>query len=69
MKNNEAAATGQETSTGICVNEGCGRPAEGALCDECALEWALFHREQRDGVGPADPGVALAAEAFRKSSE
>ena len=31
----------------ICANEGCGRPAERRFCDACALEWSLFHREER----------------------
>jgi len=33
---------------GVCANEGCGRPAENGLCDNCALERALFHREERE---------------------
>ena len=34
-----------------CGNAGCGRPAEkgSLLCDSCALEWSLFHREVRGG--------------------
>jgi hypothetical protein len=31
----------------VCANEGCGRPAERRFCDACALEWSLFHREER----------------------
>ena len=33
----------------VCANPGCGRPAEegSPLCDSCALEWTLFHREVR----------------------
>jgi hypothetical protein len=34
-------------AVGKCANEGCGRPAEGLYCDACALEYSLFHREQR----------------------
>ncbi len=30
-----------------CANEGCGRSAEETYCDACALEWSLFHREER----------------------
>jgi len=45
----------------VCSNEGCGCPAEGALCENCALEWGLFHREaraalDRDGGSPL-PGT------------
>ena len=29
------------------ANEGCQRPAEARLCGPCALEWSLFHREER----------------------
>jgi hypothetical protein len=36
-----------ETRPGVCANEGCRRPAEAGLCDTCALEGSLFHREQR----------------------
>jgi hypothetical protein len=47
MKNNgdpeEAARTPR-----ICANEGCGRPAEDGLCENCALERSLFHREERE---------------------
>ncbi len=32
----------------ICANEGCGRPAEDGLCENCALERSLFHREERE---------------------
>jgi hypothetical protein len=32
----------------ICSNEGCGRPAEDGLCENCALERSLFHREERE---------------------
>jgi hypothetical protein len=32
---------------GTCRNEGCGRPARESVCDTCALEWDLFHRELR----------------------
>lgn len=40
------------TGPGVCANEGCERPAEGLYCDACALEWSLFHREERES-GPA----------------
>lgn len=40
---------------GICANEGCGRPAEGGLCENCALERSLFHREEREE--PRSPEV------------
>ena len=47
----------------VCANAGCARPAEGELCDECALEWALFHREQRETIcrAEADPPAAPTA--------
>jgi hypothetical protein len=32
----------------ICANEACGRPAEDGLCENCALEHSLFHREERE---------------------
>ena len=32
---------------GICANPGCERPAAEELCEACALEWSLFHRESR----------------------
>lgn len=37
----------QEGASGVCANEGCGRAAEKGLCERCALEWSLFHRETR----------------------
>jgi hypothetical protein len=36
-----------EEARNVCANEGCGRPAERRFCDSCALEWSLFHREER----------------------
>ena len=41
--------TKEMEDTKICANPGCGRPADddGSLCDSCALEWTLFHREVR----------------------
>ena len=35
-----------------CANEGCERPAEARLCSTCALEWSLFHRDERPGPQP-----------------
>jgi hypothetical protein len=32
----------------ICANEACGRLAEDGLCENCALERSLFHREERE---------------------
>jgi hypothetical protein len=37
-----------------CANEGCGKTSEGRYCDACALEWSLFHREERGPVRPTD---------------
>jgi hypothetical protein len=34
--------------TQTCLNEGCGRPAEGPICETCELEWGLYHREARE---------------------
>jgi hypothetical protein len=36
-----------------CANEGCERPAEARLCGPCALEWSLFHREERTAPQPS----------------
>ena len=38
----------------ICSNEGCGRPADGSLCENCALERSLFHREERQAPRRAE---------------
>ncbi|HTO76225.1 MAG TPA: hypothetical protein VMQ61_09125 [Thermoanaerobaculia bacterium] len=38
----------------ICANEGCGRPAEDGLCENCALERSLFHREEREARRSAE---------------
>jgi hypothetical protein len=40
-----------------CANEGCGRPAVANLCEACALEWSLYHREERV-VRPPSKAVA-----------
>ena len=38
----------------ICANERCGRPADGELCDACALERALFRRDERGAICRAE---------------
>lgn len=48
-----------------CENPGCGHAAEGdsPLCDSCALEWSLFHREVRAEEDPR-PGAPPAPTPF-----
>lgn len=43
-----------------CANPSCGRtPAPGSrFCDNCELEWALYHRELR-GSDHEEEGVAV----------
>jgi len=47
MKDERKPERKEAKGSGICANEGCGRPAEGRWCEVCALEWSLFHRERR----------------------
>ena len=67
MRNERAAAAARSRTAAICANEGCGRPAEGALCDRCALEWALFHRDERREICGAGAPPVLAARLFGRS--
>ncbi len=53
MKKKEPLLFEEERQTGrTCANEGCERPAEARLCGTCALEWSLFHREERPAPQP-----------------
>jgi hypothetical protein len=53
MRDDRAEIRREEPMERRCANEGCGRPSEGRYCDACALEWSLFHREERGPVRPA----------------
>jgi hypothetical protein len=54
MRSRETARITRETTT--CETEGCGRPAQGPLCETCELERALYHREgRRTGFLAAPP--------------
>jgi hypothetical protein len=54
----------QEDERKPCANEGCPRSAEKGeeLCEVCALEWSLLHREKRP-AGPSVPEEARLWEA------
>jgi hypothetical protein len=67
MREERAGASGNGRTPGVCANEGCGRPATGELCDACALEWALFHREERGEICRAVAEPFPAARLARRS--
>jgi hypothetical protein len=60
MKSEHDTVRESVRTPGTCANEGCGRPADGVYCDACALDWSLFHREER-----AD-GPSLGADGPRR---
>jgi len=55
MKTENKQLRESREASGICANEGCGRPAEGKWCDACGLERSLFHREERSAAGRPRP--------------